>query len=76
MKKISLLMFLSITIASCSIPATPTQSEAKSVLENITYKRDTTTGLCFAIVQSYHDGYAINSIACVPCDSLQKIKIK
>lgn len=40
---------------------------------NITYFKDQNTGLCFAALNSTSYGfYQVTSIACVPCDSLEK----
>jgi hypothetical protein len=41
--------------------------------KNITYFKDQNTGLCFAALNSTSYGfYEVTSIACVPCDSLEK----
>jgi len=64
---ISITMFL---FLSCQ---TSQETNTQDVVSSISYFRDSTTGLCFAAVNSVsYPG--ITSITCVPCDSLKKLK--
>lgn len=45
-----------------------------AVTNKITYMKDTASGLCFATLISFTYGYRpVTSIACVPCDSINKL---
>ncbi len=72
MKKL-LFLLIAVGLGSCSISSAPSESQATDVIGAIRYDKDPRTGLCFAITQSQHEGFLINSIACVPCDSLKRM---
>lgn len=76
MKKLLLILLLSLTAASCSRQSNRNVT-SQNVLDNITYFKDPKTGLCFASINSVTYNFQwVTSITCVPCDSLKKIGIK
>jgi hypothetical protein len=49
-------------------------SEKKAITDNIFYVKDSSTGLCFAVLKSeVRSDLNSYSIACVSCDSLKKV---
>ncbi|PRY40826.1 hypothetical protein CLV58_1069 [Spirosoma oryzae] len=50
-------------------------TEINKVNSSIHYTRDPRTNLCFAVLNNEADGFRnVFSIACVPCDSLTKMR--
>lgn len=69
---IFMLVFTVILFNSCSNNTGGNMPSRQS--NGITFFKDTITGLCFGKVSSMsYSGYGIESITCVPCDSLKKL---
>jgi hypothetical protein len=63
--------FLAVLLAIIFVPMVACQSNSKPDVikgdKNIRYFHDSRTGLCFAAMNSYVDGYAATSFTNVPC---------
>lgn len=73
MKKLTIFLSIVLTLSlfSCQFSQ---KSDIKEISSTMTYFRDTTTNLCFAVVNSAsYAGYSITTITCVPCDSLKNV---
>ena len=64
MKKYIVILFFAMLISSCQMSQT---SNTASIVSNLSYFRDSRTGLCFAAVNSMSsNGYTVTSITWVP----------
>lgn len=74
MKKFLIVFLCGIILTSCNMTSAPSNSDAQSNVSQISYIKDTRTGLCFGMLNSTsYTGYEITSITCVPCDSLKNV---
>jgi len=66
-------------IAACSVePSKIEGSHAAKMSTELTYFKDTRTGLCFATIASRKTGDASQSglgLTCVPCENLKRVTV-
>ncbi len=79
MKNVLLVILVGIGLAIGSACSTKTTS-VKVDLSDVSYYKDTRTGLCFAAIGSHAGGQISDNgtgmgFACVPCDSLKNVKV-
>lgn len=76
MKKILIVFLCGIIFTSCNMTSAPSNSDAENNVNQISYIKDSRTGLCFGMLNSTsYTGYEITSITCVPCDSVSKLLV-
>lgn len=80
MKKIIFISFIglmAIVFSGCSVnPSKLSDKYAKDFIKNITYVKDSKTGLCFGIIASRKTGSTDSSgigITCVPCENVNHL---
>ncbi len=72
-------LFSVMILFSCkhvSIANKPTEEVVKDIIGNITYAKQDTTGLCFALsVSADKTEKVFVLLSCVPCDSLKNVHV-
>lgn len=74
MKKSIFIISLALIFFGCQ---STEQTDTSEISDNLSYFKDSRTGLCFAAINSNtKDGWEVISITCVPCDSVPELRSK